>query len=75
MNDIEEIRLKKFRSVFTISIFFLTFFGGRFYITDEFFYFVRLKQQKVKIRRSYLDEYNYQIRWVKYYRWRTIKIE
>ena len=71
----EEIRLNKFRTVWTFSFFFLTFFGGRFYITNEFCHFVRLRQQKVKIRRSYLDEFDYQIRWVREYKWRTIKIE
>lgn len=75
MNDIEEIRLKKFRTVWSFSFFFLTFFGGRFYITNEFFHFCKIRQQKVKIRRSYLDEFDYQIKWVKYYRWRTIKID
>lgn len=75
MNDIEEIRLKKFRSVYTISFFFLTFFGGRFYITNKFSDCVKIRQQKVRIRRSYLDEFDYQIRWVKSYHWKTIKIE
>lgn len=56
-----EIRLKKFRSVYTISVFFLTFFGGRFYITDEFFHFVKVRQQKVRINGKY--------------KWKTIKIE
>lgn len=75
MNDIQEIKLNKFRQVWSFSFFFLTFFGGRFYITNEFCQFVQIRQQKVKIRRSYLDEFDYQIRWVKYYKWKTIKID
>jgi hypothetical protein len=75
MNDIEEIRLKKFRSVGSFSLLFLTFFGGRFYLTNEFCHFIQIRQEKVKIRRSYLDEFDYQIKWVKYYKWQTIKIE
>lgn len=75
MNDIEEVRLKKFRSVYTISIFFLTFFGGRFYITNEFFHFVRLKQQKCKIRIEHFDEWDYQTYYVWKYKWKTIKID
>lgn len=71
----EEIKLNKFREVWSISIFFMTFFGGRFYLTNEFCHFVKIRQQKVKIRRSYLDEAKYEIRWVKSYHWKTIKIE
>jgi hypothetical protein len=75
MNDIEEIKLNKFREVWSMSIFFITFFGGRFYLTNEFFHIVRLQQQKVKIRTSYLNEFDYQTYWLKKYKWQTIKIE
>lgn len=75
MEDYQEIKLDKFREVWSISIFFLTFFGGRFYLTNEFCHFVKIRQQKVKIRTSHLNEYDYQIYWLKKYIWRTIKIE
>lgn len=75
MNDIEEIKLEKCRKVIVFSFFSLTFLSQKLIVTKEFFGFSQIKQQKVRIRRSYLDEFDYQIKWVKYYRWRTIKIE
>ncbi len=66
----EEIRLNKFRTVWSFSFFFLTFFGGRFYLTNEFSHFVQIRQQKVKIRVRRLDAFDYQV-----YKWKTIKIE
>jgi hypothetical protein len=75
MENYQEIKLEKCRRVIVFSFFFLTFLSQELIVTKEFFGFSQIKQQKVKIRRSYLDEYDYQIRWVKYYRWRTIKIE
>lgn len=66
----EEIRLNKFREVWSMSIFFITFFGGRFYLTNEFFHFVQIKQQKVKIKVEVFGEF-----YVWRYKWKTIKIE
>ena len=71
----EEIRLNKFRTVWSFSFFFLTFFGGRFYLTNEFCHFVKIRQQKVKIKTEYFDEWYYQIHYIWRYKWETIKIE
>lgn len=70
-----EIKLNKFREVCTISIFFLTFFGGRFYVTNEFYHFVKIRQQKVKIKIEDFDEWTCQTHYIWMYYWKTIKIE
>lgn len=73
--DYQEIKLNKFRNVISFSFCFITFFGGEIHFTKEFCNFVRLQQQKIKTRTSYLNEYDYQIYWLKKYKWITIKIE
>ena len=70
--DYQEIKLEKFRNVICFSLFFLTFFAGKFYRTNELFGWTKIRQQKIKIRQNYLDEYDYTINWVKTYKWKTI---
>lgn len=70
-----EIKLNKFREVWSMSIFFLTFFGGRFYLTNEFFHFVKIRQRKVKIKVEVFDEWDYLTYNIWKYHWKTIKIE
>ena len=72
MEDYQEIKLNKYREVICFSVLFLTFFGGKFYKTNEFFGWTKVRQQKIKIRQQYLNEYNYRLQWVKQYKWRTI---
>lgn len=70
MNDYEEIKLEKYRCVICFSVLFLTFFGGKFWFTDEIFGVKIIKQQKVKYRYTFLDEWDYQIKWRKFkYKW------
>lgn len=72
---VETVKLDKYRQIVCFSFCFLTFFGGNLYITKEFCNFVTLKQQKIKERRSYFDEWNYQEVWDDWlYKWKTIKI-
>lgn len=73
--DYQEIKLNKFRNVISFSFCFITFFGAKIHFTKEFCNFVRLRQQKIKTRTSYLNEYDYQIYWLKKYKWVTINIE
>lgn len=72
MEDYQEIRLEKYRGVICFSVLFFSFFGGNFYYTGHFFSIKQIKQQKIKTRQSYLNEYNYTINWVKKYKWKTI---
>lgn len=71
-SDYEEIKLNKYREVVCFSVFFFSFFGGKFYYTGHFFGIKSIKQQKFKIRKQYLNEYNYRLQWVKQYKWKTI---
>jgi hypothetical protein len=75
MNDIEEIKLNKFREVWSMSIFFITFFGGRFYLTNEFCHFCKIRQRKIRYRTTYFNEWTYQTHYIWRYYWKTIKIE
>ena len=72
MEDYQEIKLNKFRHVICFSLFFFSFFAGNLYYTGHFFGIKRIKQQKVRIRQQYLNEYNYRLQWVKQYKWKTI---
>jgi hypothetical protein len=64
----EEIKLNKYRTTICFSVFYLTFFGGKFYKTDELFGWTNLRQQKVKYRRKYFNEFYYQMEYTKWMR-------
>ena len=59
MEDYKEVKLKKYRTTICFSVLYLTFFGGKFYKTDELFGWTNLRQQKVKtdenIKRLYTE--------------------
>ena len=73
--DYQEIKLNKFRNVISFSFCFITFFSAEIHFTKEVFGWCIIRQQKIKTRTSYLNEYDYQIYWLKKYKWITIKIE
>jgi hypothetical protein len=69
----EEIRLNKYRTIICFSVLFLTFFGGKFWFTDEIFGVKILKQQKIKYRYEYFNEFYYRNEWTKFrYKWQNI---
>ena len=70
MEDYQEIKLNKFRKVIVFSFFFISFLSGELFFTKEFCGFIRVVQQKIKIRQQYLNEYNYRLQWVKQYKWK-----
>lgn len=73
MEDYQEIKLEKYREVICFSVLFLTFFAGKFWLTNEIFGVKILKQQKIKYRYTLLDEWDYQIKYSKFkYKWITI---
>ena len=72
MEDYQEIKLNVYRDVICFSVLFFSFFGGKLYYTGHFFGVKNLKQQKIKIRQQYLNEYNYRLQWGKKYKWKTI---
>lgn len=75
MEDYQEVKLDKFRNVISFSLFFITFFG-EIHFTKEIFGWVVLRQEKIKYRSFYFNEFYYQNEWMPWkYSWRTIKIE
>ena len=54
--DHEKIRLDKFREIISFSFLFITFFNWEIHFTKEIFGFVKLKQQKIKIRYKWFDD-------------------
>lgn len=74
MEEYQEIKLNKFREVVVFSFFFLSFFSGRFFITDEFCGWIRIKQQKTKYRTKWFDSgLTFQEYWSEWkYKWRKI---
>ena len=66
MEEYKEVKLKKYRTIICFSVFYLTFFGGKFYKTDEIFGWTNLRQQKVKYRRKYFNEFYYQMEYTKW---------
>lgn len=76
MEDYQEIKLNKFRNVISFSLFFITFFGGEIHFTKEMCGFVTIRQEKIKYRATYFNEWYYIEEWMPWkYRWITIKIE
>jgi hypothetical protein len=73
MEDYQEIRLEKYRTIICFSVLYLTFFGGKFYKTDELFGWTNLRQQKVKYRIKYFNEFYYQMEWTPW-RFKWIKL-
>lgn len=72
MEDYQEIKLEKYREVICFSLLFFSFFGGKFWFTGHLFGWHKIRQEKIKIRQQYLNEYNYRLQWVKKYKWKTI---
>jgi hypothetical protein len=73
MEEYQEIKLEKYRTIICFSVLYLTFFGGKFYKTDELFGWTNLRQQKVKYRRKYFNEWYYQMEWTPW-RFKWIKL-
>ena len=63
MEDYQEIKLNKFREVVIFSLFFISFFSGELFLTNEFFGWVKIKQQKIKYRYKYFNEWYYRDEW------------
>ncbi len=72
MKNYQEKKLKKFRNIVCFSFLFVSFFCGEFWFTGHLFGWHKIRQQKIKIRQQYLNEFNYQLEWYKRYEWRTI---
>lgn len=74
MKDYQIRRLNKFRDIEVFSLFFISF-AGKFLITNKFFGKIKVRQQRIKFRYCYLNEFNYKVRWKKWQKkWETIKI-
>ena len=70
MKDYQIKKLKEFREIEVFSLFFISFAG----ITNKFFGRKKLKQQRIKTRYTYLNEFDYQIYWTKWKKsWKIIK--
>jgi len=76
MDDIQIIRLKKYRTRKLFSILGITWNGYDFYITGKFLGYVTVIEEKFKSRATYLNEYDYRMYWsdFKFY-WKVIEIE
>ena len=73
--DYQEINLNKFRNVISFSFFFITFFG-EIHFTKEVFGWCVIRQEKIKYRNTYFNEWYYMKEWTPWkYRWITINIE
>lgn len=74
--EYQEIKTNRVRNVISFSFFFITFFGGEIYFTKEFCGFVIIRQERIKYRYSYFNEWFYQNEWMPWkYHWITLKIE
>lgn len=73
MKDYQIKKLKEFREIEVFSLFFISF-AENFILTNKFFGRKKLKQQRIKTRYTYLNEFDYQIYWTKWKKsWKTIK--
>ena len=73
MKDYQIKKTKEFREIEVFSLFFISF-AGNFILADKFFGRIKVKQQRIKIRYAYLNEFDYQIYWTKWEKsWKTIK--
>lgn len=70
---LEEIKLDKYRDVICFSLLFLTFLSGELIVTDEICGFCKIRQQKLKYRELYFNEWYYRNEWTKFkYKWVSI---